>query len=54
MESEKPPEPEGPSGFSTRNLAASVLALSSRGGGPGLYDVTSLSFQSQPGSAISS
>ena len=25
-ESEKPPEPEGPSGFSTRNLAASVLA----------------------------
>jgi hypothetical protein len=26
-ESEKPPEPEGPSGFSTRKLASSVLAF---------------------------
>ena len=25
-QSEKPPEPEGPSGFSTRELAANVLA----------------------------
>jgi hypothetical protein len=30
--SEKPPEPEGPSGFSRRNLASSVLACQGRDG----------------------